>query len=104
MKPRTFIAKKNLYLYFDEEYWIEDNPTVYGKDYDMTAKEVRDELLEDTIRKGTKLTLVRNNDSGAHAECPYGLARKNGNIAVYLEDLRDISLDWFEEEASNGES
>lgn len=97
MKPRTFIVKKNLYLYFDEEGWSEDNPTVYGKDMGMTAKEVRDDLLYGTLYKGTRLTLVKNDDGGAHAECPYGLAKKNGYIAVYLEDLRDISLDWFEE-------
>lgn len=97
-KQRTFIAKKNLYLYFDEEYWSEDNPTEFGKEYYMTAKEARD-ILQDTIRKGTRLTLVKNDDGGAHAECPYGLAKKNGYIAVYLEDLRDIPLDWFEEEA-----
>lgn len=97
-KQRTFIAKTNLYLYFDEEYWTDDNPTEYGKDMGMTAKQVRDELLQDTLYKGTKLTLVKNDDGGAHAECPYGLAKKNGYIAVYLEDLRDISLDWFKEE------
>lgn len=96
-KQRTFIAKKNLYLYFDEEGWSEDNPTVYGKDMGMTAKEVRDELLQETLYRGTKLTLIKNDDGGAHAECPYGLAKKNGYIAVYLEDLRDIFLDWFEE-------
>lgn len=99
MKPRTFIVKTNLYLYYDEEYWVEDNPTDYGREYGMTAKEVRDELLQETLYRGTKLTLVKNDDSGSHAECPYGLARKNGHIAVYLEDLRDILLDWFEEEA-----
>ena len=102
MKQRTFIAKKNLYLYFDEEGWSEDNPTVYGKDMGMTAKEVRDELLTNTLYKGTRLTLVKN-DSDAQTDCPYGLARKNGDIAVFLEDLRDIEdLDWFEEVASNG--
>ena len=103
-KHRTFIAKKNLYLYFDEEGWSEDNPTVYGKDMGMTAKDVRDELLTNTLYKGTKLTLIENN-SGAYADCPYGFARKNGDIAVYLEDLRDVEKlsDWFEEEA-NGES
>ncbi len=98
MKPRTFIVKKNLYSYFDEESWSEDNPTVYGKDMGMTAKEVRDELLCDTLRKGTKLTLVEN-DSDAWTWCPYGLAKKNGDIVVYLESERDILLDWFEEAA-----
>lgn len=97
MKPRTFKAKKNLYLYFDEEYWSEDNPTEFGKEYYMTAKEVRD-ILQDTIRKGTRLTLVKN-DSGLCEERPFGLAKKNGYIAVYLESERDIPLDWFEEEA-----
>lgn len=96
-KQRTFVATKNLYLYFDEEYWGDENPTEYGRDYGMTAKEVRDKLLQDTIYRGTKLTLVKNDDGGAHTECPYGLAKKNGYIAVYLEDLRDINLDWFEE-------
>ena len=100
-KPRTFIATKNLYLYSDEEGWSEDNPTVYGKDMGMTAKEVRDELLCDTLRKGTRLTLVKN-DSGADAdEYPYVLARENGDIAVrleYLIDLKDLD-GWFGEEA-----
>lgn len=102
MKPRTFIVKKNLYSYFDEESWSEDNPTEYGRDYDMTAKEVRDKLLQDTLYRGTRLTLVKNDDGGAHAECPYGLAKKNGYIAVYLESENEIFLDWFWEEASNG--
>ena len=96
---KIFVATKNLYLYFDEEYWVEDNPTDYGRDYGMTAKEVRDELLQDTLYRGTKLTLVKNDDSGSHAECPYGLARKNGHIAVYLESENDIDLNCFEEEA-----
>ena len=99
MKPRTFKVKKNLYLYGDEEGWSEDNPTVYGEDMGMTAKEVRDRLLNDTIRKGTRLTLVKN-ENIVFTRCPYGLARKNGDIAIYLEDLRDVeALDWFEEEA-----
>lgn len=99
MKPRTFIAKVNLYLYYDEEYWIDDNPTEYGRDYGMHAKEVRDKLLQDTIYKGTRLTLVKN-DSGAYTdECPYGLAKKNGYMAVFLESERDINLNWFEEVA-----
>ncbi len=97
MKERTFKVKKNLYLYFDEESWSEDNPTVYGKDMGMTAKEVRDTSLEDTLYKGTRLTLVKN-DSDAYTDCPYGLARKNGDIAIYLENVRDIEvLNWFEE-------
>lgn len=97
MKERTFKVKKNLYLYSEED-WSEDNPTVYGKDMGMTAKDVRDELLCDTLRKGTRLTLV-NNENIMPVRCPYGLARKNGNIAVYLEDLRDLEVlnNWFEE-------
>ena len=98
MKPRTFIAKKNLYLYVDEEYWCDDNPTEYGKEYGMTAKRVRDEFLLDTIYKGTKLTLVENDD-GNRAYYPYGLARKNGDIVVFLESEKDIDLlDYFKEE------
>jgi len=98
MKERTFIAKKNLYSYLDEECWSEDNPTVYGKDMGMTAKEVRDELLINTLYKGTRLTLV-NNENIVPVRCPYGLAKKNGDIAVYFEDLRDLEglSDWFEE-------
>jgi hypothetical protein len=99
MKPRTFIVKKNLYLYFDEEGWSEDNPTEYGRDYDMTAKDVRDELLTDIIYKGTKLSLVKN-DSGLQTDCSYGLARKNGEIVVFLESENEIFLDWFEEEGN----
>lgn len=97
MKPRTFIVKKNLYLYFDEEGWSEDNPTDYGKDMGMTAKEVRDDLLYGTLYKGTRLTLVET-DSGMLLKWrPYGLATKNGHIKVLLESERDINLDWFKE-------
>jgi hypothetical protein len=96
-KPRTFIVKRNLYLYFDEEGWSEDNPTVYGKDMGMTAKEVRDDLLYGTLYKGTKLTLVETDSGFMHKWRPYGLATKNGHIEVLLESERDINLDWFEE-------
>ncbi len=96
-KPRTFIVKKNLYLYFDEENWSEDNPTEYGKGMGMTAKEVRDELLYGTLYKGMRLMLVQTDSGGMRKWRPYGLARKNGNIEVLLESERDINLDWFEE-------
>lgn len=97
MKPRTFIAKKNLYFYFNEECWLEDNPTEYGKGYGVAAKDVRGELLEYTIYKGTRLTLVEN-DSGMYTWCHCGLADKAGDIVFYLRSEQDIPLNWFKEE------
>lgn len=100
-KQRTFVATKNLYLYFDEEGWSEDNPTDYGKEYGMTAKQVRDESLAEEIRKGTRFYLKDTEDSdGIDAnEFPYCLRSFHGSHVVGLERLSHIDLIDFREEA-----
>lgn len=94
-KKRIFVATTNLYLYPDEDGWSADNPSEYGRDYGMSAKEVREDLLFDEIRKGTKFYL-KNTDDDDLIDCeayPYCLRSIRGKHVVGYETIGDVESD-----------
>lgn len=89
---RIYVATENLYAYRGEESWSVDNPSVYGKVLGMTAKEVKEELLYATIRKGAKFSL-EDNDGIDKKEYPYCLRSIRGNNVVRYESLKVLEME-----------